>query len=111
MSCLFCRMVSREIPTNIVLENEHALAFRDIHPAAPTHILVIPKVHIQDITEAADPLLLGHVFALARSVALAEGLDKNGYRLVVNTGADGGQSVFHLHVHVLAGRQLAWPPG
>jgi histidine triad (HIT) family protein len=111
MSCLFCRIVAGEIPAKPVLENEHAMAFRDLHPAAPTHILIIPKQHVKDMTEAEDPALLGHIFALARTVALAEGLEKKGYRLVVNTGADAGQSVFHLHVHLLAGRTLAWPPG
>lgn len=111
MSCLFCRIVQGEIPAKVVSQNEHALAFRDIQPMAPTHILVIPKVHVKDVSEVSDPTLLMHVFALAREVALSEGLDAKGYRLVVNTGSNGGQSVFHLHMHVLGGRTMAWPPG
>jgi histidine triad (HIT) family protein len=111
MNCLFCRIVKGEIPAKIVKQNEHALAFRDLHPAAPTHLLVIPKVHVADVSEATDSAQLGHVFALAREVALEEGLAADGYRLVVNTGANAGQSVFHLHMHVLGGRAMAWPPG
>jgi histidine triad (HIT) family protein len=111
MSCLFCRIVKREVPANVVAENEHALAFRDINPAAPTHVLVIPKVHVTDVSEASDTSLLGQVFALARQVAKSEGLEQDGYRLVVNNGKNAGQSVFHLHMHVLGGRAMAWPPG
>ena len=100
-------------PANIVLENEHVLAFRDIRPAAPTHILVIPKAHLAGIhdAEAGQLEALGHVLLAARDVAEQLGLAKDGYRLVINQGADAGQSVFHLHCHVLAGRRLAWPPG
>jgi histidine triad (HIT) family protein len=111
MNCLFCRIVQGEIPAKIVKQNEHALAFRDINPAAPTHVLVIPKVHVTDVSEVTDAATLGQVFALAREVALDEGLAEGGYRLVVNTGANAGQSVFHLHMHVLGGRSMAWPPG
>ncbi len=111
--CLFCKIVNREIKADIVRENEHALAFRDIHPAAPTHILVIPKRHIAAIHDATpeDAALLGQLMLLARDVAEEVGLAENGYRLVVNNGRDAGQSVFHIHVHVLGGRALAWPPG
>lgn len=112
MSCLFCKIVAREIPAQIVYESEHAVAFRDIRPVAPTHVLVIPKKHVASIDEAADEdaLMLGNLLLAARDVAKQEGLT-GGYRLVTNNGADAGQSVFHVHVHVLAGRPLAWPPG
>lgn len=111
--CLFCKIVNREIKADVVRENEHALAFRDIHPAAPTHILVIPKRHIAAIHDATpeDAALLGQLMLLARDVAEEVGLADGGYRLVVNNGRDAGQSVFHIHVHVLGGRALAWPPG
>jgi histidine triad (HIT) family protein len=113
MSCLFCKIVAREIPATIVAENEHALAFRDIRPAAPTHMLVIPKKHITSVASAedGDALLLGQLMLLARDVAKLDGLDATGYRLVTNNGENAGQSVFHVHVHVLGGRAMAWPPG
>ena len=113
MNCLFCKIIRREIPSQIVYENEHALAFKDIHPGAPTHCLVIPKKHITGIHEATpeDGQMLGEVVLAARKVAEDAGLAEKGYRLVVNQGPDAGQSVFHLHVHVLGGRQMAWPPG
>lgn len=113
MSCLFCKIVAKEIPATIVLENEHALAFRDIRPVAPTHVLVIPKKHVASITETtdADGTMLGQLLLLARDVAKKEGLDQTGYRLVTNNGESAGQSVFHVHVHVLGGRGLSWPPG
>jgi len=113
MSCLFCKIVAREIPATIVAENEHALAFRDIRPAAPTHMLVIPKKHITSVASAedGDALLLGQLMLLARDVAKLDGLDTAGYRLVTNNGENAGQSVFHVHVHVLGGRAMAWPPG
>jgi histidine triad (HIT) family protein len=113
MGCLFCKLVNREIPADIVVENDHGLAFKDIRPVAPTHALVIPKKHITGIHEAtaADGALLGELLLLARTAAEKLGLEKTGYRLVVNQGPDAGQSVFHLHVHVLGGRQMAWPPG
>jgi histidine triad (HIT) family protein len=113
MSCLFCKIVRREIPSQIVFENDHALAFKDIRPAAPTHVLVIPKRHIPGIHEAtpSDGAMLGELVLAARKAAEDLGLAEGGYRIVVNQGPDAGQSVFHLHVHVLGGRQLAWPPG
>jgi histidine triad (HIT) family protein len=111
--CLFCKIVAKQIPSKTVLENDHAYAFHDIHPGAPTHVLVVPKKHITGIHEATpqDATMLGQVMLAAREVAAQLGLHEKGYRLVVNSGADAGQSVFHLHVHVLAGRKLAWPPG
>lgn len=109
--CLFCKIVAREIPGTIVAENEHAVAFRDIHPGAPTHVLVVPRTHFVNLNDASDAELLGRVLLLARDVAKAEGLENKGYRVVVNNGAGVGQSVFHLHVHLLGGRAMSWPPG
>ena len=113
MSCIFCKIVAKEIPAKIVLENEHALAFHDLNPQAPTHVLVIPKTHVSGIAEAkeTDAAALGAVLLLARDVAAKQGLVEGGYRTVINSGKDAGQSVFHLHAHVLGGRSLAWPPG
>lgn len=111
--CLFCKIVAREISASVVLEDDHVLAFRDIHPAAPTHVLVIPKKHITSVADATDEdgALMGKVVLAARDVAAKLGLIEGGYRLVVNHGPDAGQSVFHVHCHVLGGRALAWPPG
>ena len=111
--CLFCKIVKREIPAKIVLENDHALAFEDVNPQAPKHFLVIPKKHLEGVHHAKpeDSATLGEVLMTARNVAEQAGLGEGGYRLVVNSGKDAGQSVFHLHVHVLGGRQMAWPPG
>ena len=105
--CLFCRIVAGEVPATVVLETERTLAFRDVGPQAPTHVLVVPREHHADVGACADadPALLGEVMTTAVAVARAEGLD-GGYRLVTNTGPDGGQSVHHLHVHVLGGRPL-----
>ena len=111
MSCLFCKIVSREIPATIVSEDAHCLAFRDINPAAPTHVLVIPKEHVESLNQMTDPALAGRVLAFARDVAASEGIADGGYRVVLNTNADGGQTVFHLHAHLLGGRSLRWPPG
>jgi histidine triad (HIT) family protein len=109
-SCLFCRIVRGEIPARIVREDEHTVAFRDIDPKAPTHVLVIPRVHVASLDEARDPALVGQVMLAAAEVAASEGI-AGGYRTVINTGADAGQTVHHLHVHVLGGRKLTWPPG
>jgi histidine triad (HIT) family protein len=113
MGCLFCNIISRKIPSQIVHENDHVLAFRDINPAAPTHVLVIPKKHIVGMHDLSreDAALVGELFLAARDVAEQLGLHEKGYRVVANNGPDAGQSVFHLHVHVLGGRQMAWPPG
>jgi histidine triad (HIT) family protein len=113
MNCLFCKIIAKKIPSKPVAENAHAYAFHDINPGAPTHVLVIPKKHITGIHEATreDAALLGELMLLARDAAEQLGLHEKGYRVVVNNGADAGQSVFHLHVHVLGGRRLAWPPG
>ena len=112
--CLFCRIVRGEIPAAIVKRNEHALAFRDVNPQAPTHVLVIPVEHVPAVRNATDPggeILLGRVLAFAASVATEVGLDQAGYRIVTNTGKEAGQSVDHLHFHVLGGRRMKWPPG
>ena len=110
-SCLFCRIVRREIPSGIVWEDEHAIAFRDIDPKAPTHVLVIPKVHVASLEEATDAALIGRLALTAAKIAAAEGIARGGYRTVINTGADAGQTVFHVHLHLLGGRRLSWPPG
>jgi histidine triad (HIT) family protein len=110
-TCLFCRIVRREIPASIVWENEHALAFRDVRPEAPVHVLVIPKRHFASLNDAADARQLGELLLAAREIAEGEGIAESGYRTVVNTGGNAGQTVFHLHVHVMGGRQMKWPPG
>jgi histidine triad (HIT) family protein len=109
---LFAKIIRREIPADIVYEDELALAFRDIHPQAPVHILVIPKQPIPKLADAHldDQALLGHLLLTVKAIALQEGLD-NGYRVVINTGDDGGQTVYHLHLHILGGRAMKWPPG
>jgi histidine triad (HIT) family protein len=112
-SCLFCRILNKEIPAKIVFEDSVCLAFEDINPKAPTHILVIPKKHIDslDTLLEEDESALGHLFLVARNLAKARGIHQSGYRTVLNTGTDAGQSVFHIHLHLLGGRRLAWPPG
>ena len=112
MDCLFCKIANGNIPVKRLAETDDALAFPDINPQAPVHILVIPKRHIASHAEAlpADAELLGSLLSVAGEVARAQGL-KNGYRLVINTGSDGGQTVEHLHVHLLGGRRMTWPPG
>jgi histidine triad (HIT) family protein len=112
-NCLFCKIAAGEIPATIVFKDEQVTAFRDISPAAPTHILVIPNRHIDSLHAAtgADQALLGYILLTAREIAEQEGLAASGYRVVLNTGPDGGQTVFHIHAHVLGGRRLSWPPG
>jgi len=111
--CLFCRIVRGEIPAKIVAENAHCVAFRDINPQAPTHILLIPTTHYENAAELAgdDPHGLAALVVTARSLAEADGVDRSGYRLLFNTGAGAGQTVFHAHLHLLGGRSLTWPPG
>lgn len=111
MNCLFCAIVEGNIPASKVFENERVLAFNDINPQAPTHVLVIPKVHFENAAELAshNSAILSELFSVASEIADAKGL--NGYRTVFNTGADGGQTVFHAHLHLLGGRALHWPPG
>jgi len=111
--CLFCRIVAGDVPAQRVAETARALAFRDINPQAPTHVLVIPKDHFPDLSAlaAAGDGLLDEVAALAHKVAEDDGVSETGYRVVFNTGAGAGQTVFHAHAHVLGGRKLTWPPG
>ena len=112
-SCLFCDIVAGEVPATVVHDSEHVLAFRDINPQAPTHVLIVPKVHHVDVgTLAADnPELLGEVVREAAAVAKQEGVAERGWRLVFNVGSDAGQTVWHVHGHILGGRGLGWPPG
>ncbi len=109
---LFTKIIKREIPADIVYEDDMAIAFRDIHPQAPVHILVVPKQPLAKLSDAVpeDHRILGHLLMTVKRVADQEGLT-NGYRVVINTGADGGQTVYHLHVHLLGGRSMHWPPG
>lgn len=111
--CLFCKIVAKEIPSEVVLETDRALAFRDINPQAPTHVLVIPKEHHENAAALAeaDQGLADEVLRTAHAVAVQEGIAESGYRIVFNTGAGAGQTVFHVHAHVLGGRNLTWPPG
>ncbi len=111
---IFKKMIDKEIPADIVYEDDICLAFRDINPQAPTHILLIPKKEIRsmnDIDKGQDQEILGHLMVMAHQIAKDEGLGEEGYRLVVNTNENGGQSVYHLHIHILGGRRLLWPPG
>jgi histidine triad (HIT) family protein len=109
--CLFCRIVRNEIPATIVAENEHCVAFRDINPQAPTHILVIPREHVASLNDVTDATTVGRMHLLAGELAGSEGLAEKGYRTVINTNADAGQTVFHIHLHLLGGRRMKWPPG
>ena len=111
-NCLFCKIIAGEIPSTKVYEDDTILAFRDIAPQAPTHVLVVPKVHIQDTDgiDADNAAVIAHIFAVIPQIAKAEGLQK-GYRVVTNCGEQAGQTVPHLHFHVLSGRDMTWPPG
>lgn len=109
--CLFCRIVRKEIPAKLVAEDEHCVAFRDINPQAPVHILIVPREHVASLNEATDPAMLGRLSLKAAELAKREGIAKAGYRTVVNTNAAAGQTVFHIHLHLLGGRPLDWPPG
>ena len=113
MDCLFCKIINGDIPSTKVYEDELVYAFRDIEPQAPTHILIIPKEHISSANELTEEnaTVVGHVFAVAAKIAKAEGIAEGGYRIVNNCGEDGGQTVKHLHFHMLGGRSLQWPPG
>ncbi len=112
-SCIFCRIVAGAIPADIVYRDDHCLAFRDLNPQAPVHVLVIPRQHIASLNEAgqANDSTLGRLLLAAAHVAQSEGLAESGFRTIINTGAGSGQSVFHLHLHVIGGRYLNWPPG
>ena len=113
MDCIFCRIVDRQAPAKIVFEDETVVAFEDLNPQAPVHLLVVPRRHLPSLKEATaeDEPLLGHLFTVAANLARERGLETKGYRTVINNGSGAGQSVFHLHVHVLGGRVFRWPPG
>lgn len=112
-SCIFCKIVSNEVNAKIVYRDEQVTAFRDIHPVAPTHILIVPNRHIDSVStmEPEDEQLMGHIFTVARRLATDEAIAEGGYRMVTNTGANGGQTVFHLHVHLIGGQRMKYPMG
>ena len=112
-TCIFCRIIARSLPGKIVFEDDEILAFEDKHPQAPIHILIIPRKHMTSLNDASaeDVLLLGRLFVVATQLARERGLDSQGYRTVINTGSRAGQTVYHLHVHLLGGRLFRWPPG
>jgi histidine triad (HIT) family protein len=109
--CLFCRIARREIPASLVAETDDCVAFRDINPQAPVHVLVIPRAHVASLNEAPDERLVGRLATVAAEIARKEGIADSGYRTVINTNADAGQTVFHMHLHLLGGRRMGWPPG
>src|SRR5216117_541703 len=109
--CLFCRIVRREIPATLVFEDEHVMAFRDINPQAPVHVVIVPREHVASLNEVTDVALVGRLSLAAAKIALAESVADSGYRTVINTNRDAGQTVFHVHLHLLGGRHLSWPPG
>ena len=109
--CLFCRIVRGELPAKLLAATEDCVAFRDIDPQAPVHILIIPRRHVGSLDELDDPMLLGRIGMLAARLAREEGIAESGYRTVINTRGDAGQSVAHIHMHLLGGRRLKWPPG
>ena len=111
--CLFCKIVAGEIPADIIYETDTTLAFRDINPQAPTHVLIIPKKHIATINDIGDEHreLIGSLYTAARDIAAAEGLADDGYRVVMNCNEGAGQTVFHIHLHLIGGRPMTWPPG
>lgn len=112
-ACIFCRIARGELGTTFLYEDEDVVAFKDLHPQAPVHVLVIPRLHVQSLATSTpeQDALLGRVLATVRTVAQQLGVAERGYRTVLNSGVDGGQSVWHLHAHLLAGRSLGWPPG
>ncbi len=113
MDCLFCSIANKTIPGDIVFEDEKVIAFRDITPQAPTHVLIIPKMHIATLNDLSteNSELLGHMIYTAKTIAKEEGIADNGFRLAMNCNEDGGQTVYHIHLHLLGGRKMSWPPG
>ena len=109
--CIFCKVVTGEIPATVVKRTDRLLAFRDIHPEAPTHLLIIPTHHVASLDRVQDGDLLGEMLMFASGLAREEGIAQRGYRVVLNTNVDGGQTVYHLHLHLLGGRPMRWPPG
>jgi histidine triad (HIT) family protein len=110
-SCIFCKIARGEVPAQMLVNNKEIAAFRDVNPQAPVHILIIPKKHLASLDDVSDSDLLGRMMSLAAALARQEKIAKSGYRTVVNTGRDGGQTVDHLHIHLLGGRAFTWPPG
>lgn len=113
MTCLFCKILAGEIPSTLLFEDEHVVAFRDIRPQAPTHCLIIPRRHIATINDLSseDTWLVGHMIQIGKALAEKEGLATSGYRLNFNVNEQGGQEIYHIHLHLLGGRQMHWPPG
>lgn len=109
--CLFCKIINKEIPAEILYENDSVIAFKDVSPQAPTHFLVIPKQHIATLNDTTNKTLIGELTTTATKIAKEMGFADKGYRVVMNCNEDGGQTVYHIHLHCLAGRQLTWPPG
>jgi histidine triad (HIT) family protein len=109
--CIFCKIVAGEIPATLVKRTDRLVAFRDVGPQAPVHVLVIPTEHLASLEDVQDGRLLGEMLMLARDIAREEKIAEDGYRVVLNTNKNGGQTVFHLHLHLLGGRRLTWPPG
>jgi histidine triad (HIT) family protein len=109
--CLFCKIANKEIPSIIVYEDDKVFAFNDIAPQAPAHILVIPKAHVATLADVKDYSVLADIFRVVNKLAVERGLDKSGYRTVINTGRAAGMAVHHLHIHLLGGRDFVWPPG
>ncbi len=109
--CLFCEIAAGKVPADILYENDELLAFSDVNPQAPVHFLVIPKAHITTINETDDTKLIGRLVLIARNLARHKGFAEDGYRLVINCNENGGQTIYHIHLHLLAGRMLHWPPG
>ena len=112
MDCIFCKIANKEINSNLLYEDESVVAFRDLNPQAPQHILIIPKKHVANITELDDKELAAHIFTeVVPKIAKEIGVAESGFRLVINTGEEGGQTVNHLHIHLIGGRKMTWPPG
>ncbi|MCI4627148.1 MAG: histidine triad nucleotide-binding protein [Candidatus Magnetoovum sp. WYHC-5] len=113
MSCIFCKIANKEIPAKIIYEDEHTVAFEDLNPQAPVHVLIIPKKHISTPLDihTEDNALIGHMYQVANTVAKEKQIDKRGFRTLMNCNQEAGQSVFHIHLHVLGGRVMMWPPG
>ncbi len=109
--CLFCRIAAGKIPAAIVAQDEDSIAFRDINPQAPTHVVIIPRAHVASLDAATDARMLGRLSLMAAGIARSEGIAESGYRTVMNTGPDAGQTVFHVHMHLIGGRAMQWPPG
>jgi histidine triad (HIT) family protein len=112
-NCIFCKIMAKKIPAKIIHEDEFAMAFEDLNPQAPVHALIVPKKHIPDIHSitVADREIVGHLFFVARTIAAQKSLEQTGYRMIINNGRDAGQTVFHIHLHLLSGRPFGWPPG